>query len=98
MAPRAGLERRDKRRDVADDEYLARTGIENLRGFGPAVRTGDDHHLGRLAFGEFLPTCALLLPVRRAKAAIALNQFCKASHARALAQDRRLRRGARAPK
>ena len=43
MAPRVGLVDRHQRGDVADDEQLARAGVEDRLRPGPRVGAGDDH-------------------------------------------------------
>ena len=43
-----GLERRHEVGDVAEDEQLARAGIEDGLGRRAAVATGDDHDVGDL--------------------------------------------------
>ena len=52
VAPAAALERRDEVGDVADDEDLARIGVEDRRRIGAAVAAGDDDRARRLPFGQ----------------------------------------------
>ncbi len=85
VAARSRLERRSEVADVADDEHLARLGIEDDRRLDPAVRTGDDQHLGALALREFRPARSFLRPIGEAKTAISLKQVGKLGHGRALA-------------
>src|SRR5690348_16922194 len=66
----ARLVGRGERSDIANDEYLAWPGIENLGRIGPAVGAGEDHHLGALALGELRPALPFMSPVRLAEAAI----------------------------
>ena len=79
---RRRLERRHHRGDVADDEDFARIGIEDLRRIDPAVRAGDHHDLRCLSLGQFAPAFALCGPCARAEVAVAVDQVCKALHAR----------------
>ena len=79
------FERRHERRDVAHDKDFAGIGVENLRRFGSTVRTGDNHYLGRLPLGEFVPAFALLLPPAVTETAVTIDHICKVSHGRALA-------------
>lgn len=81
VPPRLGFKRGNERGDIADHEYLAGAGIENLSRVHAAVGTGDDHHLGALAFSKLLPTCAFRLPPVGPKPAIAFDHFCESVHA-----------------
>src|SRR3546814_5093269 len=54
VATGGGLKGRHQRGDVANDEDFAGMGVENIGRLRPAVRTGDNHDLGRLAHGQFL--------------------------------------------
>src|SRR4249919_2190881 len=58
MTPTARLERRNEVGDVANDENLARIGVEDGGGIGTAIGTGDYNCTWRLALGQFLPSPA----------------------------------------
>ena len=75
---RRRLERRDEVGDVADDEDLARVGVEDRRRVGAAVAAGDDDRARRLAFGEFAPARLLAFVAVFAKAAVARQQIAEA--------------------
>src|SRR3984957_8903564 len=70
-----GAVRRGKVGDVADDEQLARPGVEHHLRVGAGVRAGDDQRARPLAeAAERFETLALGLPGAGAEAAIAFDQ------------------------
>ena len=81
MIAGARLVGRSKRRYVAHDEDLTRSGIENLSGIAAAVGAGNHHRFRALPLGELRPAFALLWPMILSKAAISINQARKTWHA-----------------
>ncbi len=82
---RIRLEGRDERGDVADDEHLARLGVEDGGGIDAAVRAGDDQDFRALALRQFRPALPLARPAFGAETAIAFDHRGEAGHERPLA-------------
>src|SRR5438309_5638954 len=70
-----GLIRWSERGDVAHDEHLAGTSVENLRRVDAAVGARQDHHPRALALGKLRPALAFVRPVLLAKPAVSLDQL-----------------------
>ena len=67
-------------RDVAHDEHLAGTSVEDLCRVDPAVGAGQNHHLRALALGQLGPALALACPALVPEAAIAFDQLRQVRH------------------
>src|SRR5579872_4838379 len=68
MITAASLIRRSQCGNVAHNEHLAGSRIENLCRVAPTIGTCKDHHLWTLALGELSPAFALPRPVIFAEA------------------------------
>ncbi len=84
---RIGFKGRHERRHIADHEYFAGAGVEDLRGIDSAVGAGDDHDARALPFAQFIPSATLLSPAGVAEAAIAFEHVGKVGHAQVSAQQ-----------
>src|SRR5437588_668299 len=71
--------------DIANDEHLAGSGIEDLCGVDAAVGAGQDHHPWALALRQLRPALALAPPILLAEAVVAFDELGQVRHARRLA-------------
>src|SRR5437763_17133717 len=74
VEPVTGLIRRRETGDIADDEHLAGSSIEDLRRVDTTVGAGKDHHPWALSLGHVGPTIAFARPITLAEAAVAFDQ------------------------